>query len=99
MTDTVTKGYLLACLMEEAGEVTQAAGKCLRFGLERHQPGYGVNDHVLAAEVGDLLGIADALGLSSERIEQHRKAKLGKIIRHRGIAEPEPMLSQRDAKP
>lgn len=69
---------LLVVLIEEAGEIVQAATKCLRFGFTRDWEGYGVNHEVLAAEVGDLLGIVDALGLDSGIIAAHRASKLAK---------------------
>lgn len=74
----LTRDELLVILMEECAEVIQAASKCLRFGWDREQPEYGQNDKVLAGEVGDLLGIMDALPLDGSLIEYCRKRKLTK---------------------
>lgn len=53
---------LLTLLMEECGEVIQAAAKCQRFGFSVVGPDdYGQNDHVLASEMGDVLGVIDCL--------------------------------------
>src|SRR5215211_1747580 len=59
----LTRDELLVLLIEECGEVIQAATKCLRFGYDRDQPGYGVNHEVLAKELGDLTGVMDAMPL------------------------------------
>ena len=67
---------LLVLLIEECGEVIQAATKCLRFGFERLQPSYGVNCLVLAQEVGDVLGVVDALHLDIRLMEQCRLTKI-----------------------
>jgi hypothetical protein len=63
-------------LIEECGEVIQAATKCLRFGYDRYQPSYGQNDVVLAEEVGDLMGVVDALTLEQKVIGPRRYAKI-----------------------
>lgn len=53
---------LLACLSEEAGEVTQVVGKTLRYGWNSERPGTGkVNYQLLEEEIGDLLAIAALL--------------------------------------
>ena len=75
----LTRDELLVILIEECGEVIQAATKCLRFGYNRDQPDYGINHEVLAHEIGDLLGISDALPLNRERIECSRQQKLAKL--------------------
>jgi NTP pyrophosphatase (non-canonical NTP hydrolase) len=67
----LSREYLLAVLMEEAGEVVQSAAKCYRFGWSRDEPGYGINHEVLAKEIGDFLGIVDALDLNGHLIEFH----------------------------
>ena len=69
---------LLVILMEECAEVIQAASKCLRFGYKRDQPEYGQNDKVLSGEIGDLLGIIDALPLDCALIEYCRKRKVAR---------------------
>lgn len=75
----MTRDENLILLIEECGEVIQAATKCLRFGFNRNWPDYGVNHEVLAAELGDLLGAADALGLNQEIVEGARKVKLARV--------------------
>jgi NTP pyrophosphatase (non-canonical NTP hydrolase) len=59
---TLTLDETLVLLMEECAEVAQAASKCLRFGYDTKGPDhYGINRKVLASEIGDLLGVVDAL--------------------------------------
>jgi NTP pyrophosphatase (non-canonical NTP hydrolase) len=77
----LTREETLVLLAEECGEVIQAATKCLRFGWDRNQPDYGVNHEVLAKEVGDLLGVIDALGLNWEIIGGFRRMKMPKAER------------------
>lgn len=71
----------LVLLIEECGEVIQAATKCLRFGYEREWPDYGINHKVLAKEIGDLLGVVDALPLDRSLILQFSKMKMAKASR------------------
>lgn len=68
----------LILLMEECGEVILAASKCLRFGYTRDQPGYGRNDEALSKEVGDMLGVIDALPLNEELVSIFRRNKMPK---------------------
>lgn len=72
----MTRDETLILLIEECGEVIQAATKCLRFGFERDWPGYGVNHEKLSKEVGELIGVADALNLNKSIIEHSRKTKM-----------------------
>jgi len=54
----------LAICAEEAGEVIQAVGKCLRHGMDSENPniiGGGCNHYHLARELGQLIRIADWL--------------------------------------
>lgn len=74
----LTRDELLILLMEECGEVIQAAAKCLRFGWDRNWHDYGVNHEVLANEIGDVLAIIQALPLNGDAIEQTRKDKIRK---------------------
>lgn len=74
----MTRDETLILLIEECGEVIQAATKCLRFGFDRDWPGYGVNHEELAKEVGELMGAADGLGLNKILIEKSRQAKMGR---------------------
>jgi hypothetical protein len=80
MTGSVlTKDELLVLLIEECGEVIQAATKCLRFGFQSdHGLGYGRNDLVLAKEVGELQAVMEALYLDPDTVYW---ARLGKIAR------------------
>lgn len=77
----LTRNEALVLLVEECGEVIQAATKCLRFGWDRNQPKYGVNHEVLAKEVGDLLGVIDVLGLDQEILGNFRRMKMLKAER------------------
>ena len=64
MSDHLSREELLVLLIEECGEVIQAATKCLRFGFNvDHGLGYGNNWRVLSSELGDLLGVVDGLGV------------------------------------
>jgi hypothetical protein len=75
---SLSRNELLILLIEECGEVIQAATKCLRFGYERNEPGYGKNDDVLSKEIGDLIGVTDGLILNRTFIEHNRRNKLTK---------------------
>lgn len=86
----MTRDENLILLIEECGEVIQAATKCLRFGFNRNWPDYGVNHEVLAAELGDLLGVSDALGLNQEIVEGARKVKLARTEYWKKYAEEHP---------
>jgi NTP pyrophosphatase (non-canonical NTP hydrolase) len=77
----LTREEKLVLLIEECGEVIQAATKCLRFGWDRDHPGYGCNKIVLAGEVGDLLGVIDSLPLNNETMSKARAAKMVKAER------------------
>jgi hypothetical protein len=70
----------LVLLIEECSEIIKAATKCLRFGYTRNQPGYGINDEVLAQEIGDLLGVVDALPLDQDLIKMCRDRKIAKAM-------------------
>lgn len=75
----MTNEEKLVLLIEECGEVIQAATKCLRFGYEAdHKIGYGKNDEVLSREVGDLLGIIDSLPLAQPLINSARVSKMNR---------------------
>lgn len=54
--------YLLVCLMEECGELSQRAGKAIRFGVEEVQPGQPLtNARRLVDEANDVLAILELL--------------------------------------
>ena len=66
-------------LIEECGEVIQAATKCLRFGYDvDHGVDYGNNKMVLSREIGDLLGVVDGLPLDHVNIDAMRATKLSR---------------------
>jgi hypothetical protein len=77
----LTTDEKLVLLIEECGEVIQAATKCLRFGYDRDWPDYGRNDRVLAKEIGDLIGVIDALPLDWNTIADFRRMKMAKAER------------------
>jgi hypothetical protein len=80
MADDLTTDEKLVVLIEECGEIIQAATKCLRFGFDRNQPDYGRNDKMLAVEIGELLGIADSLPLDVELIGNARATKVARVL-------------------
>lgn len=53
--------HLIVCLMEEAGEVVQAASKCLRFGMHDSPPDskLELNRSYLLREIIDFLGVLE----------------------------------------
>lgn len=55
--------YLLTCAAEEGGEISQAAAKCARFGLDdTHPKNENVpNIKLFIKEVNDLLGVVELL--------------------------------------
>lgn len=56
--------YLLTCLQEEAGEITQASSKCLRFGLNspsRASKTPRTNAEQVVAEINDAVAILELL--------------------------------------
>lgn len=61
----LTRDELLALLAEECAEVIVAISKARRFGFATMWPGYGRNDYAIAREVGDVLGVLDALNVFS----------------------------------
>ena len=56
--------YLLSCIGEEAGEISQAVGKCLRFGLFDGNPNNKFIGNVvgLIQETNDLIALVELLG-------------------------------------
>jgi NTP pyrophosphatase (non-canonical NTP hydrolase) len=77
----LTREEKLILLIEECGEVIQAATKCLRFGFDRHEPGYGINCDVLAKEIGDLEGVIESLPIDSDIVYKFRVNKMAKAGR------------------
>lgn len=78
---SLTLDEKLVLLIEECGEVIQAATKCLRFGFTHDEPGYGVNSTKLAQELGDLVGVVDALPLDWATLTQFRRTKIARAER------------------
>lgn len=59
--------HLLTCLGEECNEVAQRCSKAVRFGMHEQQPGqYLDNKQRIEDELGDLLAVAEMLGLRLE---------------------------------
>lgn len=74
---TLTRDELLVLLIEECGEVIQAATKCLRFGYDvDHGVDYGNNKVVLSREIGDLMGVAAALPLDEVNVIAMKASKI-----------------------
>lgn len=69
----LTRDEKLVVLIEECGGVIQAATRCLRLGWDHEQK-------VLAAEVGDLIGMADALDLDKELVKAFRANRLLRAV-------------------
>jgi len=67
--------HLLTCLAEECAEVAQRASKAIRFGMEEVQPFMVANNQKrLEMELGELLGVADMLGLVPHPTSRAEKA-------------------------
>lgn len=82
VTTSLTRDELLILLIEECGEVIQAATKCLRFGFDvDHGVEYGNNRIVLSREVGDLEAIIRELPLDRAVSQEARDAKITKAER------------------
>ena len=78
----LTREDLLILLIEECGEVIQAATKCLRFGYDvDHDIGYGRNSDKLSEECGDLQAVMDELPLNTALKEQSQYYKIAKAER------------------
>ena len=90
--------HLLICLAEEAGEVAQAAAKCLRFGMTMCNPETGVTnmDHLIL-EINQLKAVEGTLkaygllksnsALDKETVKNKLEAlvKYGNISKELGI--------------
>lgn len=88
----LTRDEKLVLLIEECGEVIQAATKILRFGWDRNQHDYGINHEVLACECGDLVAVIDALPFDEtdkNALELHRHQKMRKAERFKREVEAE----------
>lgn len=85
---------LLTILIEECGEIIQAATKSLRFGAEDGYPGTDrTNRDDLSREIGDLFAMSDMLAgmLNGALIAERRASKPEKVLRFLQ-AEPEPAI-------
>ena len=73
---------LLTILQEECAEVSQAAAKCIRFGMDSTYL-KKTNHERLEEEIGDLLGmlklIDDEISLNADHMFQCAEAKLVKV--------------------
>jgi NTP pyrophosphatase (non-canonical NTP hydrolase) len=78
MTETE---HLLSVLAEEAGEIVQACGKALRFGLDDGYPGTErTNAGDIATEIAHLKAVAGLLDLHAEKSEGAlMDAKIAKV--------------------
>jgi hypothetical protein len=84
-----TKEQKFGYLVEELGEVQQAAGKCLRFGLFNHNPETGLletNAEMLLRELDDLEGAIklfreELLGIPElkEKLSGQLSLQLGRV--------------------
>ena len=86
------KDYLLTCLSEESGEITQAACKSLRFGLLDSRPGSDTTNWVdLRNEVHDLVAVYEMLCYEFDRVETLDRglidAKKVKVERYMAVSE------------
>lgn len=81
--------YLLACLSEEASEVSQEAIKCVRFTMHHRRDDFTSNAERLNAEFNDLLAIVEELnkyGANIHRDEQRIKAKRMRLAEYSSIS-------------
>lgn len=80
----VVENYTLGLLTEECGEVSQAAGKCIRFGIDTPGPKNLTGREMLNLECGDILaaieyGIQKGV-LDKEKIQKYMVDKLEKLL-------------------
>lgn len=76
---TLTRDELLVLLIEECGEVIQAATKCLRFGYDiDHGTGYGNNRVQLSKELGELDAVCSKLDLDLNAMTEGLYTKISR---------------------
>jgi len=75
----LTHEDILVVLIEEAAEVIHAATKCLRFGYDHYEPGYGNNRTVLSKEVGELRALTDELILDQQTMDNAYRIKIDRV--------------------
>lgn len=78
------ENYTLGLLTEECGEISQAAGKCIRFGIDTPGPKSLTGREMLNLECGDILaaieyGIQKGV-LDKEKIQKYMVDKLEKLL-------------------
>ena len=83
--------YLLSCIAEEGGEITQVACKCLRFGVLDSAPdSILTNEQQLVKEVNDLLAVVEMLedegynlsGVGNREDIENKKDKVHRFMRY-----------------
>ncbi len=83
--------YLLACIAEEGGEISQAACKSLRFGLSDKAPySDSTNSQNIVKEVNDLLAVVEMLneecrqlsGIGDRDEIQKKKNKVNRFMEY-----------------
>lgn len=92
------KDYLLACISEEAGEITQSVGKAHRFGLLDKNPKSKHTNWVdLRKDVHDLIAVYEMLCDEFDRVEtldrKLIKAKKNKVTKYMGYSNANGRLS------
>jgi len=64
------KDYLLACISEEAGEISQAVGKAHRFGLlDKNPKSKSTNWVDLRKEIHDIIAVYEMLCDEFDRVD------------------------------
>ncbi len=87
--------HLLVILAEECSEVAQRASKAIRFGIDEVQPGQDeTNARRLERELGDLMAVAEMLGLPVR--ESDKLAKRIKVKEYMDYARKMGTLSQKE---
>jgi len=101
-----TSEHLLACLAEEAGEIVQACGKALRFGLRDGYPGGNrTNAEDIEKEVAHLLAVFEMLAhmdgaIIKDTIDRRTMvAKKRKVEEFMEYAEKVFVLKRADTRP
>ena len=85
--------HILTCLAEECAEVAQRASKAIRFGMDEVQPGQEHDNKLrLEAELGDLMGACDMLGIVPRQVE--RDLKPARVERYMRLSQSLGMLEQ-----
>jgi len=93
MKEYSEENYLLTCLMEECGELIQAASKCIRHGTDSHHPDRPgqTNWHELKQEITDVKAIIELLNKSGDGmyVDERYYPKIGRILGFLGYSEDE----------